>query len=68
MKRINLKIRRIQKGLSQKELAERIGITNQSISDYESGRLNPSYDTMKQISEELDSTVDALFFKEYKEV
>lgn len=62
MKRLNLKIRRIQKGLSQKELAKRVGLTNQSISDFETGKLNPSFEVMKRISKELDSSVDELFF------
>lgn len=67
MKRLNLKIKRIQKGLTQKELAERVGLTNQSISDYETGKLNPSYEVMKRISKELDSPVDELFFQNEKE-
>ena len=67
MKRLNLKIRRIQKGLSQKELAKKVGLTNQSISDFETGRLNPSYEVMQRISTELDSSVDHLFF-DYKAV
>lgn len=62
MKRLNLKIRRIQKGLTQKELAKRVGLTNQSISDFETGKLNPSFEVMKRISKELDSSVDDLFF------
>lgn len=62
MKRLNLKMRRIQKDLSQKELAKRVGLTNQSISDFETGKLNPSYEVMKRISKELDSTVDDLFY------
>lgn len=62
MKRKKLKIKRIEKDLSQIELAKRIGVTNQSISDYETGRVNPSYSTMKKIAKELDSTVDELFF------
>ena len=64
MKRIKLKIRRIQKGLSQKELAKCAGITSQAISNYENGRLNPSYEVMKLISIELDAPVDELFFDE----
>lgn len=67
MRRLNLKIRRIQKGLSQKELAKRVGLTNQSISDFETGKLNPSYEVMKRISKELDSPVDELFFQNEKE-
>lgn len=63
-KRLNLKIARIRKGISQKDLASKIGLTGQSISEYENGRLNPSYDIMKKISEELDTSVDELFFNE----
>lgn len=66
MKRLNLKIKRIERNLSQKELAKIVGISNQSISDYENGRLNPSYEIMGKISEELNATVDELFFKENK--
>lgn len=62
MRRKRLTIRRIEKNLSQKELANIIGVTNQSISDYENGRVNPSYEVMKQISIELDAPVDELFF------
>ena len=62
VKRKKLKIRRIEKDLSQIELAKRVGVTNQSISDYETGRVNPSFSTMERIARELDSTVDELFF------
>lgn len=63
-KRINLTVARIRKGINQKDFAKILGVTNQSISDYENGRLNPSYEMMKKISEELDTSVDELFFKE----
>lgn len=62
MKRINLKLRRLQKELSQKELAQKVGLSNQTISGLETGKLNPSYEVMKRISKELDSSVDELFF------
>lgn len=66
MKRISLKIKRIERNLSQKELATIVGISNQSISDYENGRLNPSYEIMGKISKELKTSVDELFFNENK--
>lgn len=62
MKRQTLKIRRIENNLTQQELADRVGLTNQTISDYESGRSNPSYKVMEKIAAELNSTVDELFF------
>ena len=68
MKRRFLIIKRIEKNLSQKELAKRVGITNQSVSDYERGKSNPSYEVMRRISEELEAPVDELFFQKWIEV
>lgn len=59
---IKLKIKRIEKGLSQKELASIIGVTSQSISEYERGNTMPSYENMKKISKALDAPVQELFF------
>lgn len=64
MKRTELKLIRIKKGLSQIELAKKVELTNQSISDYETGRANPSFGVMQRIAKELNSPVDALFFNE----
>ena len=61
---LKLKICRIKKGLSQVELARMIGVTNQTISDYERGNSKPSYDNMAKLSKALDSKVDELFFDE----
>lgn len=60
--RKNLKIARIRRGLTQNELAAIIGLRGQSISDYESGRTNPSYETMRKIAQALNATVDELFY------
>jgi DNA-binding XRE family transcriptional regulator len=68
MKRQELKIARIRKSLTQKDLATLVGIGSQAISDYESGRINPSYDVMKRIASVLNATVDELFYSEDKEV
>jgi putative transcriptional regulator len=63
-RRLNLKIERLKRNLSQKDLAKKIGITSQAISDYETGRTNPNYNVMAKIAKELDATVDELFFNE----
>jgi putative transcriptional regulator len=60
--RLNLKLARLQKKLSQADLAKRVEISSQSISGYETGKANPGFETMKKIAEVLDSTVDNLFF------
>ena len=61
---LKLKFRRIEKGLTQFQLAEMIGATNQTISEYERGRAKPSYDNMVKISEILETPVGELFFGE----
>ncbi|MBR3244656.1 MAG: helix-turn-helix transcriptional regulator [Parasporobacterium sp.] len=53
-----IKAVRKQKGLQQKELALRIGCNGSHLSDIEGDKKNPSLDTLKRISEELDTTVD----------
>ncbi len=63
MKRTNLKIARIKKEMSQKDLAKKIWVSTQAISDFERGIINPSYETMKKISEALESSVDDIFFE-----
>ncbi len=59
----NLKMRRIQLGIKQKDLAEKVGITSQYLMLLEKGKAkNPSLEIMKNLSEELKSTVQELFF------
>lgn len=59
-----LKVKRIEKMLSQSDLANKIGVTSQSVSDYERGRTLPKYENMKKIAEALDCRVGELFFGE----
>jgi len=61
---LKLKFKRIEKGLTQIQLAELIGATNQTISEYERGRVKPSYDNMVKISKALETPVQELFFDE----
>jgi putative transcriptional regulator len=60
-----LKVRRIEKGLKQKELADKVGITAQYLYFLESGRSkNPSVSVMKRLAAVLDDSVEDLFFTE----
>lgn len=59
---VKLKVKRIENKLSQKSLADKIGVTSQSVSDYETGRTTPNPKNMKKIAEILHCTVDELFF------
>lgn len=55
-----LKALRTAKKMSQKELAERIGIAKSVISFYESGDRSPSYDVLIKIARIFNVTTDYL--------
>jgi len=65
-KKIGLKIRRIRKnwGLSQIDLAERIGLSFQQIQKYEKGSTRISVMRLQQISEALGINITAFFEEE----
>ena len=48
------------KGISQTELAERVGVTQQSISDYEKDFKEPRFDVLVRIANVLDCSTDKL--------
>ena len=58
----NLKQCRLNKNLSQKELAESIGVAPSTYSLYESGKREPDVEKIKLLSEILDVTADYLLF------
>lgn len=61
---INLKVARLKKSLTQKELAKRVGVTNKYLSQLENGiSKNPSNKLMVLLANELESTVQELFFE-----
>lgn len=61
---LNLKIARLKKGIKQKQLAERVGVSQQYITSLENGRNdNPTRKVMLKIAEELGCTVQELFFE-----
>lgn len=55
-----LKKKREEKNLSQNELANRLHLTRQTISRWETGRTVPNLDTLVQLSDELDISLDQL--------
>ena len=56
----NLKIRRTEIKMTQKELAEKVGVEPATISKYESGMNEPNIKTPKSIAEALDTSIDEL--------
>lgn len=53
MKNLKLKFARMEKGLSQIELAEKVGVTRQTIGMMEAGDYNPSLKLCTAICREL---------------
>ncbi len=56
----NLKWAREQKGLSQKDVSEKIGVAKSTYSLYESGKREPNVQTIKKIADVLDVSADEL--------
>jgi len=59
-----MKIARIEKDLSQEQLAELIGATRQTVSMIEAGKFNPSLQLCLAICKALGKTLDELFWPE----
>lgn len=62
--RMNLKLARVEHNLTQAELAERAGVTRQTIGLIENGGYNPTLKLCIAIAKALDKTLDDLFWEE----
>lgn len=57
-----LKVARVEKGLTQSELAERAGVTRQTIGLIEAGRYNPTLRLCLILARETGRSLDELFW------
>ncbi|NLK73164.1 MAG: helix-turn-helix transcriptional regulator [Clostridiales bacterium] len=64
MKNIKLKLARIEKDLTQEELADKVSVTRQTISLIEAGKYNPSLKLCIAICKELNKTLNDIFWEE----
>ncbi len=64
---MKLKLARIEKGLSQQELADLCEVTRQTIGLVEKGKYNPTLNLCIKIANTLDKTLNDLFWDENKE-
>lgn len=55
-----LRMMRKEKGLTQKQLGEKIGVGRTTISEYESGKIVPRQDGLVKLAEVLHTSVDFL--------
>ncbi len=62
-----ISLKRKQKNLTQEQLAEKIGVSNKTISKWETGKCMPDYSVVKSLCEELGFTVAELMDGEMSE-
>lgn len=63
-KNLKLKAARALKDMSQKDLAEKIGVSRQTMNAIESGDYNPTIKLCLAICKALDATLDELFWED----
>lgn len=64
MKNLRLKAARAGMDLSQEQLAEKVGVTRQTIGMIEAGKFNPSLKLCLDICRTLNKTLDDIFWEE----
>ena len=64
---LKLKLARVEKGLSQQELADLTDVTRQTIGLIEKGKYNPTLQLCIRIAKVLDKTLNDLFWDEGNE-
>lgn len=63
-KNMAVKLARVEKDLTQKELAERIGVSRQTINAIEKGEYNPTIKLCLKICWALEKGLDDLFWED----
>ena len=58
----NIKTFREQKNISQLELAEKLNVTRQAVSNWEMGKTHPDIETLHKISDILEISIDELIY------
>lgn len=64
MQRMKMRLARVERGLSQAQLAEKAGATRQTIGMIEAGNYNPSLSLCVAICKALGKTLNDLFWEE----
>lgn len=58
----NIKNFREQKNITQEELAEKLSVTRQAVSNWETGKTQPDIDTLHKISDILEISIEELIY------
>ena len=64
MKNLKLKSARAALDLSQQDLADKVGVSRQTISSIEKGDYNPTINLCIEICRVLDKTLDEMFWED----
>ena len=64
MKNKRMKIARVECDLTQEQLADKVGVTRQTIGLIEAGKYNPSISLCIEICKAINKTLDDLFWAE----
>ena len=68
MNKVNLMIKRLrlEKSLNQEQLAEQLHVTRQAVSNWENGKTQPDIETLTQIAEYFEVSVERLIYGKEK--
>jgi putative transcriptional regulator len=61
---MKLRLARVEKNLSQQELADKVDVTRQTIGLIEKGGYNPTLNLCIRIAKALEKTLDQLFWED----
>ena len=62
----NIRRQRTKKGLTQDQLAERLNVTRQAISNWETGKTQPDIETVTRLAEIFEISVEELIYGKSK--
>ena len=63
-KNLSVKVARVQKDMTQKDLADAVGVSRQTINAIEQGEYNPTIKLCRAICRVLEKTLDELFWED----
>lgn len=66
-KNISIKVARAEKDLTQKALAEKVGVSRQTMNAIEKGEYNPTIKLCRKICRVLEKSLDDLFWEDEEE-
>ena len=64
LKNLSVKVARVQKDMTQKDLAAAVGVSRQTINAIEQGEYNPTIKLCRAICRVLGKTLDELFWED----